>query len=91
MTFGWRSATVLQDLGRKIAYNVTSLPEQLEVFHDYHQHDSLGRQAAEQTSTRRLNAHKDREGEREEGGEDEETLEGKKLTFLRPVLGVQDR
>ena len=90
MTFGLRSA-IVREIMRQRAYNITSLPEQFEVFHDYHQHDSLGRQAAEQTSTRRLNAHKDREGEREEGGEDEETLEGKKLTFLRPVLGVQDR
>jgi hypothetical protein len=40
MTFGCWSAIVLRSKAQEQkAYNITSLPEQFEVFHDYHQHD----------------------------------------------------
>lgn len=39
MTFGCMSA-IGPEMGRRRPYNVTSLPEQFEVFHNYYQHDS---------------------------------------------------
>ena len=37
----WLFVSCYSGLGEsERAYNITSLPEQFEVFHDYHQHDS---------------------------------------------------
>jgi len=52
MTFGWMSAIGLE-MGRRRAYNITSLPEQFEMFHNYHQQNSqrpTGRRVSEQAA-----------------------------------------
>jgi hypothetical protein len=73
---------------RRKAYNITSLPEQFEVFHDYHQHDS------QRPTGRMVSMVSSPVGGKARAMQDAKMGDSKRrerLTFLRPVLGVQDR